>query len=183
MIDWDDRGEILRINVAASNYKEAMVIGWLGVAMVPVTSDGYVALQAPVDRIAATVGHGIRVPGCTLPHTDFFPHIITEMKEEFNVEVGPKQLVTVGLVEVRPPLARFHHALIVKVTLKETFRQLKAKWKKAKDKWEGEILPFKLTAGNVIQAMFFEQPGVYGPVTPVAIYLVAKEMMSGVKVS
>lgn len=178
-----DRGKILRVSVAASNYKEAMALGWLGVAMVPVTSDGYVALQAPVKRIAAIVGDGIRVPGCTPPHAEIFPHIIKEMKEEFNVDVEPKQLLVVGLVEVNPPLAMFHHSLIVNVALKETFEQLKAKWKTAEDKWEGEILPFKLTAGNVIQAMFFEQPRKYGPVTPIALYLVAKGMLAGVRVS
>lgn len=165
-------GNILRINVLPSDYKKAMVLGWLGVAMVPLTSDGYVVLQAPVASVAATVGDGIRVPGCTPPRADFFSDIIAEMKEEFGVKVDLSDLSVLGLVEVLPPLAKHHYGLIVQVILKETFRELKKKWSAAEDRWEGEILPFKLTRQNVLTATFLEKEK-YGPVTPVALCLVA----------
>lgn len=166
--------EKLCLEVLPSDYKQAMVLGWLGVAMVLVTSDGYVALQAPVATIAATVGGGIRTPGCTPPHVRFFCHIVKEMQEEFNVTVGLSQLKVLGLVEVSPPAAKYHHGLIVHVSLKETFDELKAKWATAEDRWEGEILPFRLTPENVVRAMFFEKEK-YNPVTPLVLHLVAKD--------
>lgn len=176
MVSHIDDLKKLCITVVASDYKHAMVMGWLGVAMVPITSDGYVALQAPVASIAATVGGGIRVPGCTPTNADFLSHIVKEMKEEFNVEVTQDQFTPLGLVEVLPPLAKRHRDLIVQVSLKETFNDLKAKWEGAEDKWEGQILPFKFTPENVITAIFAEKDKKkYGPVTPVALYLAARE--------
>lgn len=168
--------EDLCIDVLPSDYKQGMVLGWLGVAMLPVTSDGYVALQAPVATIAATIGGGIRTPGCTPPNAHFFCHIVKEMREEFNVTVSLSQLRVLGLVEVNPPTAKHHYGLIVRVSLKETFDELKAKWETAEDKWEGLILPFRLTPENVIKAMFFEKEK-YGPVTPLALHLVAKDQL------
>lgn len=169
-----DSGKKLILDVLPSDYKQGMVLGWLGVAMLPVTSDGYVALQAPVAAIAATVGGGIRTPGCTPPNAHFFCHIVKEMQEEFNVTVDHSQLKVLGLVRVNPPAAKYHHGLIVRVSLKETFDELKARWETAEDKWEGEILPFRLTSRNVVNALFFEKEK-YGPVTPLALHLVAKD--------
>lgn len=169
-----EEGGKLHLNVLPSNYKQAMVLGWLGVAMLPVTSDGYVALQAPVASIAATVGGGIRVPGCTPLSTDFFSHIILEMREEFGVVIDCSQLLVLGLVRVDPPAAKLHYALVVRVSLNETFDELQRQWATAKDKWEGNIQHFQLTPNNVINALFFEREK-YGPVTPLALHLVAKE--------
>lgn len=137
-------GEKLILEVLSSDYREGCVLNWLGVAMVPVTSDDFIAVQTPVAAIAATIGGGIRVPGCTPPHADFFPHIIKEMKEEFNVDITEEQLTVLGLLRVKPPLAKYHHGLVVKVSLKETMEELKAKWQTAQDKWEGNLLPLNL---------------------------------------
>ncbi|MEK9183027.1 MAG: hypothetical protein AAB849_00775 [Patescibacteria group bacterium] len=170
---FSDDGARLLLDVVSSDYKQGMVLGWLGVAMIPITSDGFVALQAPVASIAATVGGGIRVPGCTPPHPRFFHHIVQEMLEEFGVTVGFSQLKVLGLVQVSPPAAKYHHTLVVMVSLKETIGELKVSWEKAEDKWEGEVLPFQLTPNNVIQVMFCERDK-YGPVTPLSLYLVAR---------
>lgn len=169
-----EEGGKLFLDVLPCDYKQSMVLGWLGVAMVPVTSDGYAALQAPVDSIAATIGGGIRTPGCTPPHADFFNHVIKEMEEEFGVTVNRAQLKVIGLVRIDPPAAKRNHALIVRVSLNETFIELQRRWATAQDKWEGNIQPFRLTPSDVICVMFFEGKK-YGPVTPLALHLVAKE--------
>lgn len=168
----------LELCVLPSDYRQGMVLGWLGVAMIPVTSDGYVALQASVASIAATVGNGIRVPGCTPPNVNFFSHAAREMNEEFGVKVERCQLTVLGLVEVNPPAAKYHHGLIVRVSLKETFAELKAKWQTAVDRWEGEILPFQFTADNV-RVLLNEGGRSYGPATPAALYLLAKAQFKG----
>jgi len=176
MSEYRDLGGLLQIKVFTSDYRSGMVLGWLGVAMVPITSDGFLILQSPVESIAATVGNGIRVPGCTLSDTDFVSQIIKEMNDEFNVKAVSEQLTVLGFVESIPPYAKFHHTLIVRVRIKETLEELRFRWQTAKDKWEGEILPFELTKDNVVKAVFSEKDK-YGPVTPIAIYLVAKEVL------
>lgn len=169
-----EEGGKLHLDVLPCDYRQSMVLGWLGVAMVPVTSDGFVALQAPVVSIAVTIGNGIRTPGCTPPSTDFFSHIIKEMWEEFGVVIDCSQLLVLGLVRVDPPVAKRNHALVVRISLNETFDELQRQWATAKDKWEGNIQPFRLTPSDVVCAMFFEGKK-YGPVTPLALHLVAKE--------
>jgi len=134
----------LILEVVPSDYKESCLLGWLGAAMVPVTSDGYIALQGSVDSIAATIGEGIRVPGCTPVDTGFIPHIIKEMKEEFEVDITKDNLTIQGLIEVRPPIANLHHGLVVKVKLSLTHEGLKECWEQAEDKWEGELIFLKL---------------------------------------
>lgn len=134
----------LLLEVKPSNYKEGCIIGFLGVAMVPITSDGFMALQAPVASISEVVGHGIRVPGCTPSHIDLVPQIITEMKEEFNVKIAQDNLIILGLTEVRPPLAKYHHGLVAKIHLNYTKDELEQAWQNAQDKWEGKLLFLKL---------------------------------------
>lgn len=136
--------DTLVLDILPSDYSQGQYLGWLGVAMVPITSDGIAATQAPVAGIAASIGGGIRVPGCTPPHADFIPHILKEMREEFNIDIDEDQLTILGVMEVLPPTAKRHNAIIVKVNLEEDFTELKNKWQTAEDKWEGDLLPYKL---------------------------------------
>jgi hypothetical protein len=136
----------LVLNVATSQYEN----GFLGVAMVPITSNGYVVMQKPVAKISKNIGGGIRVPGCTPPNKEIIPHILEEMKEEFNLIIGENSLSVLGLIEVRPPVVKiFHHALVVKIDLPYTNKKVKESWQNAKDKWEGELFFLKL-ADNII---------------------------------
>lgn len=155
-------GQIMVLDVFPSNYKKSQLYGWLAVAMIPVTSDGYIALQAPVSSIAASIGGGIRVPGCTLPHCDIFGHTAKEMKEEFGVQVERKDLSVLGLIEVQKP--KLHHGLIVEVKLAQTSQELEEAWNTAEDKWEGELkfLKFQGRAG-VLEGELFENYAMYNP--------------------
>lgn len=146
-------GDKLVVEVLPSNYAHGQFLGWLGVAMVPVTSDGFVALQGPVASIAASVGGGTRVPGCTPPHANFVDHTIREIEEEFNVQVTRKQLTVLGLQELLPPVAKRHNAVVIKVNLKESAEELRAKWETADDKWEGELKLLPLTRESVLSAL------------------------------
>lgn len=141
------------IEVVPSDYSEGQFLGWQGVAMIPVTSDGYVVMQANVQSIAVSIGGGIRVPGCAPPHIGVIDHIIKEIDEEFAAQVTKDQLRILGLCEVLPPAAKRNNGLIVRVDMKETFKELKEKWQNSEDKWEGEILPFELTKENVLSAV------------------------------
>lgn len=162
----------LVLEVLPSDYREGCLLNWLGAAMIPVTADNHVALQASVASIAATIGAGTRTLGCTFPHTDLFGHLKKEMHEECNVEIADESVTILGLVRTRPPHSKFNYCLVVKIKLKETFAELRAKWATAEDKWEGELLPFELTREKVLS--MFANPQGYGPVTPLAIQLVAE---------
>lgn len=146
-------GETLVLEVLPSDYKEGCFVSFLGVAMVPVTSDGYIALQGPVSSVAATIGGGIRVPGCTPTGTNVFPHIIKEMMEEFNVRVTEDNLAVIGLIEARPPIAMLHHGLVVKVKVSQTREEFQNCQKGAEDRWEGELLFLELTPESVWEAV------------------------------
>lgn len=143
-------GKKLVLEVLPSDYREGFaVLGWLSVAMVLVTSDGYIALQGAVVAVVATVGSGIRVPGCTPPHHNFISHIIKEMHEEFGVTISPHNLTILGVVESRPPISRPHHGLIVRVKLKENRGELQKSWEKSEDKWEGELKFLKFSSAEI----------------------------------
>ena len=137
-------GEDLIIEIIPSDYKEGCTLGWLGAAMVPITTDGYVGLQCHVDSISATIGKGVRVPGCTIEDTEETYHIIKEMKEEFNVEITTDDITIHGLIEVRPPVSLLNHALIAKINLSLNYRELKKSWETADDKTEGKLTFCKL---------------------------------------
>lgn len=161
----------LVLEVLPSDYKEGCHLNWLGAAMIPVTTDNRVALQASVASIAATIGAGTRTLGCTFPHTDIFGHLEKEMSEECNVGIVEENITILGLVRVRPPLSKFNYCLVAKIKLKETFEELHSRWAMAEDKWEGELLPFEMTREKVLSILV--NPKGYGPVTPLAIQLVA----------
>lgn len=139
----------LVLEVIPSDYKEGCLLGFLGVAMVPVTSDGFIALQGPVASVAATVGAGIRVPGCTPPHTGIMAHVAKEMREEFAVDINAGSLSVLSLNEISPPVAKSHNALVVKVSLSQTSKELLDCWQKAEDKWEGELKFIGFNNGKV----------------------------------
>ena len=135
----------LVLEVIPSDYREgSTLLGWLGVAMVPVTNDGYIALQKPVSSVSTTIGAGIRVPGCTPKDTNVNSCIIEEMREEFGIGVTEDDLTILGLIEVRPPLAKFHNALVAEVKLSLSHQELAHYWEEAEDKWEGGLHFLKL---------------------------------------
>lgn len=162
----------LVLEVVPSDYREGCLLNWLGAAMIPVTADKRIALQASVASIAATIGAGTRTLGCTFPHTDLFGHLEKEMREECNVEIADDDVTILGLVRTRPPLSKFNYCLVVKINLTETFEKLRSQWATAEDKWEGELLPFEMTRDNVFSVLANTQG--YGPVTPLAIQMVAE---------
>ncbi len=129
----------LILEVAPSDYKEGYFLSFLGVAMVPVTTDGFIALQEPVASVAATIGGGTRVPGCTPSDSLIIGEVIRKMKKEFGAEVLPEHLSILGLIEARPPIAKFHHGLVVKVSMPCVKDQLAESWQGAEDKWQGNL--------------------------------------------
>ena len=170
-------GNLLIVDVVYSDYRLGQILGWLGAAMVPVTSDGVVACQAPVAAIAASIGGGVRVPGCTPPHIRFFQHINKEMQEEFGADVPEENITILGLLETKPPAANHHYSFALKVKIKETFKELKEKWSKAEDKWEGEMLPLPLTKEAVAEKIFGKE---FGETSKAALYLVAENELGDI---
>lgn len=144
-------GKKLILEVLPSDYKEGCFLNFLGAAMIPITSDGFVILQAKTAAIAAIMGEGIRMPGCTFQHIRIFEHIIQEMNEEFNVDITKDQLIVFGLLRTNPPITKFHYTLVVEVSLRETMEELMEKWLNAKDKWEGDPLPLNLSLKKEIE--------------------------------
>lgn len=130
--------------VTPSDYREGQIVGWLGVAMIPITTDDFIGLQCPVASIAATVGKGIRVPGCTPENTEVIDHIIKEMEEEFNVEITRNNLTIIGLLQVKPPIASLHNAFVVVVKVPFNHEELRRKWETAEDRREGELVFLEL---------------------------------------
>lgn len=141
-------GDKMILEAIPSDYKTSQMLGWLGVAMVPVTEDGYIGLQGEVESVAATIGKGPRSPGCTPRDTKMIEHTIKEMKKEFNVDITEENLTIHGVIESRPPKSSLHHALVIKVKLPLTFKKLKESWEGAEDKWEGPLIPLKLDYVN-----------------------------------
>lgn len=168
---YHDANGLLVIDVVYSDYRLSQTLGWLGAAMVPVTSDGYIALQAPVAKIAANVGGGIRVPGCTPRNIHFFSHVIEEMKEEFSVNARIENLKVLGLAEVKPLTASHHYFLIFKVKLRKKIGELKTKWAIAKDNWEGELMPIPLTKEKISEVIFSKE---FAETSRIALFLVAE---------
>lgn len=172
MANYHRTGELLVVEVIPSDYAEGQFLGWQGVAMVvPVTSDRFIAMQANVQALAASIGGGIRVPGCTPPHHYVIDHIIKEMDEGFAVEIDKNQLHILGIGEVIPPAAKRNNWFIVHIDLKETYDELRQKWQDAEDKWEGEILPFSLTKENVLAAI---EDGKYARVSKMCLLVVGE---------
>lgn len=163
--------EKLVLEVVSSNYKEGCTIGWLGVAMVPITADGYVVLQGSVPSISTTVGKGMRVPGCTPENAIIVPHLIKEMEEEFGVSVTRKNLTFLGLTEARPPLARLHHGLVCKVRIAQSREELMGCWQKARDRWEGELFFLKLDYKK--RKVSFQEVGGFGTINHHSLLMLA----------
>jgi hypothetical protein len=166
-------GDTLVVEVVPSDYSEGQFLGWQGVAMIPVTSDGFIVMQASVKALAASIGEGIRVPGCTPPHARVVDHIIKEMEEEFATQVTKDQLRILGICEILPPAAKRNNGIIARVDLKETFAELKEKWQDAEDKWEGEILPLELTRENILAAVKDER---YARASKLLLLVVAESL-------
>lgn len=137
------------LGLARSNYRNGCgALGFFGVAMVPVTSDGFIAMQGPISEVSATIGGGTRVPGCTPVDCDVLRHVVTEMHEEFAVNVTEEHLVTLGVIDVGVEVARPHQALIMKVKLPLTSDELKKSWEEAEDKWEGSLVFLPINRGQ-----------------------------------
>lgn len=173
MANYHLAGELLVVEVVPSDYSEGQFLGWQGVAMVPVTSDEYVVMQANVQALAVSIGGGIRVPGCTPPHHNVVSHIVKEMEEEFAVKISKDQLRILGIGEIIPPAAKRNNWFIVHIDLKETYDELRRKWQNAEDKWEGEILPFALTRENVLAAIADEK---YARISKMCLLVVAESL-------
>ncbi|KPJ55311.1 hypothetical protein AMJ47_00325 [Parcubacteria bacterium DG_72] len=137
-------GNQLVLEVLPSNYKEGLVLGWLGSTMILVTTDEYVVLQECPETTSTVLGKGIRVPGCTLKNTMLFKNIVREMKEEFCVEINENNITVHGLTEIRPPLGSLRKTLIAKIKLPLSKNELQKSWEIAKDKWEGSPIFVKL---------------------------------------
>ncbi|MCX6764212.1 MAG: hypothetical protein NTU58_00680 [Candidatus Nealsonbacteria bacterium] len=137
-------GRDLIAEVIISDYKVSQIVGWLGAAMIPITTDYFIGLQCQVASVAATVGKGIRVPGCTPENTEVIDHIIKEMKEEFNVEITRNNLTIIGLLKVKPPIASLHNAFVVVVKVPFNREELRRKWETAEDRKEGELVFLEL---------------------------------------
>ena len=81
------------------------------------------------------------------------------MQEEFGADVPEENITILGLLETKPPAANHHYSFALKVKIKETFKELKEKWSKAEDKWEGEMLPLPLTKEAVAEKIFGKEFG------------------------
>jgi len=154
----------LVLEVVPSDYKESCFLGWLGVAMVPITRDGYLALQGHVSSISATVGEGMRVPGCTPKDTKVIPYLIEEMREEFGVRVAKDNLTILGLTEVKSPLSMPNSALVTKVKITQSRQELIKCWEKARERWEGELHFVKLDYER--KKVSFQELGGSGMINP-----------------
>lgn len=173
-------GSSLCLDVLPCNYGQSQILTWLGSAMVPITSDGYILMQGHKNEIAATIGAGTRVPGCTPPYAKgYIDHIITEMWEEFGVTIKKEQLTLLGLLEVLPPIASHHHGLIFKVKLNETLKEVKEKHRLAPDrKKEGSLVVAKLGEKELLEIL--KNPD-FAKGSKVILTIVAKSELDNLK--
>lgn len=125
-----------------TKYKTSQEAGWLGCAMGIMTSDYYLPMQGQVQGIAASIGSGIRIPGCTFKTTDLTRDIIIDVKEEYGVKIGQENILFLGLVEIFPPLAKHQHCIISLIKISITKTELLQKYKKAKDREKEGSLHF-----------------------------------------
>ncbi len=147
------------LEVIPSDYKEAYLLGYLGVATIPITQDSCIVLQDSCKQKHTYSGLG--VPGCTPIDTDVLPQVIREMYEEFGVSgIRKSDLKVLGLIQVKPPAGPMpNHCLVVKVEYPGTFAKLEASWKKnvKDDKKMNEGEPVKLTLNKELKKINSEK--------------------------
>ncbi len=174
LVDYYEINRRLVLDVLPSSYKEGQVLGVLGISMIPLTSDGYLILQASVANLVPIFGQGIRSPGCTPDNRDFVKHTIKELYEEMGVVVSGENLTFVGLVEARYSSFRYLKSIVAKVKIKETLDELLALSKSAKDRWEGELVPLRLRKKIINDVMYDKK---YSKIARLIIALVAQSEM------
>lgn len=139
LIGWHSIDDNLILEVIPSDYKEAQVLGKLGIAMVPITKEDYIVLQGPSEDRDHMYGEHLRPPGCTPTGPGIFKKVIEEMNDEFGVRVEKDDFIVVGLIHVQPPAGPMpEFCLVIRVDYKENFKRLRDSWEEAKDKKEGK---------------------------------------------
>ena len=163
LVGWYKNNSNLILHVISSDYKESSLFGYLGVAMVLLTSDNHVVLQ---DRSKYSVyGDNLRIPGCTPTNTEVLSEVVRETYEEFKIKVKKDDLKVVGLTYTRPPATIVpHHCLIVTVTCGVSKAQVEQNWNNVKDKKEGPpvLVPFDKDKRKMLPFKHSNQEIVYG---------------------
>jgi hypothetical protein len=132
----------LLLNVVSSSYKSGLVLGYLGCAMIPVTSDKHIVLVEPAPGRAERFGEGIASSGCTPHCIQVIEHACIEMKEEFGASVEEDDLRILGLTQIYDAELQPNHCLVVKVTSRHDRHVFKELWEGAKDRNEANALHF-----------------------------------------